>query len=115
MSYPYNLPTNEIVRLYRAGWSLPQLARKYSVSSTPIRQRLLAQGVELRPFKCYKGAGADILAAADEMLARRPEPCCAPPTPPTPSAPSLCLRCDTHLTSDGIYTWCPACAWEWIP
>jgi hypothetical protein len=39
----------DIIELYRTGWAITPIAKHYRVSSTAIRDRLLAAGVKLRP------------------------------------------------------------------
>lgn len=104
----YDLPTAEIVDLYREGWGLTRIARRYGVSITPIYDRLIAAGVTRRAFEKYHYAA--------------PPPLPPPPPPPpvfvaVPEAVEYitdewCPRCDAALLADGEYTWCGKCAWE---
>lgn len=44
-----DLPVDELVRRYRLGWSLLDLATEYGCSDKAIRDRIVAAGVEIRP------------------------------------------------------------------
>ena len=40
-----NLPMEEVVPLYKAGWSCEALAKKYGCSAMTIKKKLIKQGV----------------------------------------------------------------------
>lgn len=48
------LPASELKRRYLAGESIAQLGRRFDVSPTTVRSRLLGAGVELRPRPGWK-------------------------------------------------------------
>ena len=64
MARPIDIPSDEVVAAYLAGWSTPALARRYACSPATIAKRLRAAGIALRDARFHP------IPVAEAMLRR---------------------------------------------